>query len=216
MNCMSDTHSGSSATELVNTAERRIESRYRRILFVHKELAGLDAAAKQRGKAAPSGSFEDFAFSRIDFSVYKKIDAEEFKLLFDEGLADYTDAFFQKAFNINREKARGIIARSYIQTGSFYVCKQAGPLLLSIMRTLHTSLEFAPLFTLQELSGADRLRLMAELLNGTIICHSDNSRTKLFVPRGNPEGPLLCGTFYPLGKACTITLIPSISELEDY
>ncbi|MDR2701425.1 MAG: hypothetical protein LBB72_03230 [Spirochaetaceae bacterium] len=205
---MSDTPDNASALALVNTIKRRIESRYTRLLFVHKELAGLDAAAKQQEKLTPSGSFEDFVFSRIDFSVYKKIDAEEFRLLFDDGLADYSEAFYQKAFNMNREEVRGVIARSYIQAGPFYVCKQAGHLILSIMRTLHTSLEFAPIIAAGELSGADQLRLMAELLDGTVIRHSDNSETKLFVPGKNSGSPLLCGTFYPLGKACTITLIP--------
>jgi hypothetical protein len=205
---MNDTPGGSSALALVNTVKRRIESRYTRLLFVHKELASLDAATKQQEKLTPSGSFEDFVFSRINFSVYKKIDAEEFRLLFDDGLADYTDAFYQKAFRMNREEVHGVITRSYIQAGPFYVCKQAGHLLLSIMRTLHTSLEFAPIIVDGELSGADHLRLMAELLDGTVIRHSDNSETKLFVPGKNSGGSLLCGTFYPLGKACTITLIP--------
>jgi len=208
MSCMSDTPDAPSAIALVNTVKRRIESRYRRLLFVHRELADLDAAVKQRGDA-PAESFEDFVFSRIDFSVYKKIDAEEFRLLFDDGLDDYADAFFQKAFNMNREKVRSVIAGAYIQAGAFYLCKQAGPLLLSIMRTLHTSLEFAPIIAAGELSGADQLRVMAELLNGTVIRHSDNSETKLFIPGGNSGSPLLCGTFYPLGKACTIVLIPS-------
>jgi hypothetical protein len=205
---MNDAPSQSSDLAFVNTVKRRIESRYMRILFVHKELAGLDAAAKQREKITPYGSFEDFVFSRIDFSVYKKIDAEEFRLLFDEGLADYTETFYQKAFNMNREEVRGVIARSYIQAGPFYVCKQAGPILLSIMRTLHTSLEFSPLFAGEELSSTDQFRFILELLNGAVIRHSDNSETKLFAPSENSGGPLLCGTFYPLGKACTITLIP--------
>jgi len=205
---MSGTTDASSATALVNTVKRRIESRYRRILFVHRELADLDAAVKQQG-GTPPGSFEDFVFSRIDFSVYNKIDADEFRLLFDDGLDDYADAFYQKAFNMNREKVRSVIASSYIQEGSFYLCKQAGHLILSIMRTLHTSLEFAPIITAAELSDADQLRQVAELLNGTVIRHSDNSETKLFTPGGNSGSPLLCGTFYPLGKACTIVLIPA-------
>jgi len=200
-----------SAVELVNTIRQRIESRYRRILFVHQELAALDAAAKQREN--PSGeSFEDFVFSRIDFSKYKKIDAEEFRLLFDEGLADYTEGFYQKAFAMSSEEIRALILSSYLRIGPFYVCKKAGPLLLSIMRTLHTSLEFAPLLDAEDVSGAEQLRLAATLLDGVVIRHDDNGETKLFVPAGKNGSPLLsgallCGTFYPLGKAYTVTLI---------
>jgi hypothetical protein len=223
---MNDTTSNSASGDnsasiaLVNTIKRRIESRYRRILFVHKELAKLDAAAKQQKKTAgisrrandserrfPSGSFEDFVFSRIDFSVYKKIDAEEFRLLFDEGLDDYTEMFYQQNFNMSREETRKVIARSYLRIGPFYLCKKASPLLLSIMRTVHTSLQFAPLLDAE----GKQLRIMAELLDGVVIRQSDNTETKLFVPAASSGGkngaPLLCGTFYPLGKACTITLV---------
>jgi hypothetical protein len=218
---MSDTPGNPAAIALVNTIKRRIESRYTRILFVHKELAGLDAAANHQKKGTKGESFEDFVFSRIDFSVYKKIDAKEFLLLLDEGLSDYTEAFYKKAFNMNVDEVRGVITSSYIRAGPFYLCKKAGPLLLSIMRTLHTSLEFAPLLDTSEFSGIEQLRLMAELLDGTVIRHSDNSETKLFVPavnsaeisgsqNGESSGePLLCGTFYPFGKAYTITLIPA-------
>jgi hypothetical protein len=198
----------SASIALVNTIKRRIESRYRRILFVHKELAKLDTAAKQQEQTTAAGSFEDFVFSRIDFSVYKKIDAEEFRLLFDEGLDDYTEMFYQQNFNMTREETRKVIARSFIRIGPFYLCKKAGPLLLSILRTVHTSLQFAPL--LDPELGPEQLRLTVELLDGVVIHHSDNSETKLFVPAnstGKSGGPLLCGTFYPLGKACTITLV---------
>jgi hypothetical protein len=216
------------AMALVNTIKQRVESRYRRILFVHQELAKLNAAAD--GKL-PKNSFEDFVFSHIDFSIYKKIDAEEFTLLFDKGLDDYTEAFYQKAFAMNREAIRAIINSAYIRVGPFYVSKKTSPLLLSIMRTLHTSLEFAPLLGVDDVSGVEQISLAASLLNGIQVPHSDNSETRLFVPEkpaapgavpgaaateaasdipASAPTPLLCGTFYPLGKAYTITLIPFI------
>lgn len=194
---------------LVNTIKQRIESRYRRILFVHKELEKLNAAAEKgagNGRL-PKRSFEDFVFSHIDFSIYKKIEAEEFTLLFDKGLDDYTEAFYQKAFDMNREEIRKVINCAYIRIGPFFVCKKTSALLLSLMRTLHTSLEFAPLLGAEDVSGSEQLTLASALLDGVQISHSDNSETRLFTPEANA---LLCGTFYPLGKAYTITLIPSL------
>ena len=210
MNGLSDT--------LLALVRRRLESRYRRILFVHKELAKIDRAAKQavsenaRNRTVPGGSFEDFVFNRIDFSVYKKIDADEFRLLFDEGLADYSDAFYQKNFAMDRGAVHRIITGAYIKAGPFYLCKSAGPLLLSIMRTLHTSLDFAPLLLAGEAGDPAQLRKAAELLDGQVIRHQDGMETKLFIPDAKAavqsEGDsLLCGTFHPLGKACTMGLL---------
>jgi hypothetical protein len=207
------------AEALVNTVRQRIESRYRRIRFVHQELAKLDAAAKENAGNAASlsnGSFEDFVFSRIDFSVYKKIDAEEFRLLFDEGLADYDEAFFRKAFNLSRDDVRSTIARSYIRVGPFFVSKSSGPLLLSIMRTLHSSLEFAPLLDAGDVPVREQLLAVAGVLDNIVIRHDDGMETRLFVPKADestaPSTPagtaILCGTFHPLNKAYTITLIP--------
>jgi hypothetical protein len=205
---------------LVNTIKQRVESRYRRILFVHQELEKLNAAAD--GKL-PKNSFEDFVFSNIDFSIYKKIDAEEFILLFDKGLDDYTEVFYQKLFDKSREEVRAIIKESYIRVGPFYVSKKTSPLLLSIMRTLHTSLEFAPLLCPGDVNGEENLSIAADALHGVQIPHCGNSETRLFVPEKTTAAPeaasdvpasaptsLLCGTFYPLGKAYTITLIPSL------
>jgi hypothetical protein len=221
------------AETLVNTIRQRIESRYRRIRFVHEELVKLDRAAKKQmgniphgdGSSGPAynGNFEDFVFSHIDFSVYKKIDAEEFRLLFDEGLADFEEAFFQKAFTMNRENVRSTIKSAYIKVGTFFVSKSAGPLILSIMRTLHSSLEFAPLLTSPpDLASPEQLRATAGALDGTTIRHDDGMETLLFVPKegSNPQTvkpqstgsslPVLCGTFHPLNKAYTITLIPAL------
>jgi len=190
--------------ELTERIRRRVESRYRRLCFVQKELAKLDAAVKQCGAEPPAGQFEDFVFAQIDFSIYKKIDDEEFTLIFDEGLDDYTEVFFTKAFGMGREAVRKIIRMAYIKIGPFWVCKKADPLLLSIMRTLHTSLEFAPLFSREELAGEEQYRALITALDGVEICHGDGMTTRLFVPEA---GAALCGTFYPQGKAHTISLL---------
>ena len=212
------------AETLTPVIRRRIESRYRRILFVHQELIKLDAAAKDRssditrkkspppaaGKSFPVESFEDFVFSRIDFSVYKKIDSSEFTLLFDEGLSDYEEVFYQKTFNKTRGEIHRIINDAYIKTAPFYICKNTTPLLLSIMQTLRSSLEFAPLLTGADVSGGE-LQAVVDALDGMVIRHEDGMETKLFAPEEtqvipNHQGKLF-GTFYPLGKAYTIPLI---------
>jgi len=104
------------ADEIVALVRRRIESRYRRLCFVHEELERLNALAKLEPAAknksaseqAPdlaNRSFEDFVFSRINFSVYKKIDTEEFNLLFKDGLYDYDDSFYQQFFSMNPRRS---------------------------------------------------------------------------------------------------------------
>ena len=233
------------ADEIVALVRRRIESRYRRILFVHKELDRLNALAKLEpsakieppekpelpvkpgmpaDKTETAGekagknplakrSFEDFVFSRINFSVYKKIDTEEFKLLFIDGLSDYDDSFYPKFFSINREEVKKIINESYVKAGPVYLCKKSGPLLLSIMRTVHTSLDFAPLLGSADIPDREGIKAVAGVLNGLVIKHDDGMETKLFAPKPEDNNcnvqsaALLCGTFHPLGKACTITLI---------
>ena len=203
------------AEELVLLVRRRIESRYQRILFVQKELNRLNALAKLEPalNTPAQRSFDDFVFSRINFSVYKKIETDEFNLLFLEGLGDYEDAFYLKMFSMNREEIRKTINNGYVKAGPFYLCRKPGPLLLSIMRTLHTSLEFAPVLGREEIAEEEQIMAVAEILNGQVIRHDDGTETRLFMPKtdkkDNDAGkdPILCGTFYPLGKACTIVLI---------
>ena len=208
------------ADEIVALVRRRIESRYRRLLFVHKELERLNALAKLEPAAKKTGtvektpgvldlsnrSFEDFVFSRINFSIYKKIDTEEFLLLFCEGLSDYEDAFYMKFFSMNREEVRKVINASYVKAGPVYLCKKSSHLLLSIMQTVHTSLEFAPLLGSGDIAGRDQIKAVAGVLDGLVIRHDDGMETNLFIPEAEKKA-LLCGTFHPLGKACTITLI---------
>ena len=231
---MSDSRAPDAGT-LIETLNRRLESRYRRIKFVYQELArlnsvlksvdtppaavpagGVPAAAASRAIAgvpaatapqaiAGGGSVEDLVFKNIDFSVYKKIEEEEFRLLFDEGLEDYDDDFFENAFKMSRAEVRIIILSSYIKIGPFFVCKKSGPLLLAIMRTLQTSLDFAPVLTVTDTESQSRYSALTSALDGVGIRHGDGTETRLFVPR---EGAALSGTFHPLGKAHTIALLP--------
>ena len=234
------------ADEIVALVRQRIESRYRRLVFVHEELARLNAMARlepaakqktspqQKNQTAPeelsenhpdpavknsppntlaNRSFEDFVFSRINFALYKKINTEEFVLLFDKGLADYEDVFYQKAFSLSREEVQETIKKAYVKAGPVYLCKKTSPLLLSIMRTVHTSLDFAPLLGNDDIPDKEQIKAVAGVLDGLVIRHDDGMETKLFIPKEDEKNPpiqgqpLLCGTFHPLGKACTIALI---------
>jgi hypothetical protein len=190
-----------SAEEITALIQRRMESRYRRIKFVHEELSRLNQKASQR-KAGDPASFEDFAFNNADFSVYQKIPVDEFELLYVAGLEDFAESFYQKAFKANREKIRDSISRSYIKVGPFYVLKKANPLILSIMRSLHTSLEFAPLLAAADFAGNGALSGIIAALDGVVIRHDDGAQTKLRV-----KDAVLTGIFYPFGKAFTVTLM---------
>jgi hypothetical protein len=210
---------------------------------VYGELAKVDAKTRAKGRAGPGahpggpgvpansagsdsaalsptsgavyrGSFEDLVFSTIDFSIYRKIDVEEFSLLFDEGLKDFGESFYQKAFKTNRENIRKTIFRFYLKAGPFYICRKTNPLILSIMRSLHTSLEFAPLLAPDDLAGnAAGYRSIIAALDGVVIRHDDGMETRLFTrsPDANArtEGQvtLLWGIFHPFGKAHTIPLL---------
>jgi len=223
------------ADDIAALVRRRIESRYRRIVFVHEELERINALAKfepsakqrvpsqQEGEAAGKSSaieklsgrsFEDFVFSRINFSVYKKIDVEEFQLLFRDGLHDYDESFYLKIFSIGRAEVWRTINECYVKAGPFYLCKKSSPLLLSIMRTVHTSLEFAPLLGSDDIADKNDLKAVAGVLDGLVVKHDDGMETKLFIPKPEdsnnlniPAKAILCGTFNPLGKACTIMLM---------
>jgi hypothetical protein len=240
----------SAEDELIALIRRRIESRYRRICFVYEELQKLDAAAKAEARAkadatkkaaipadaatssakqakaavaakTSAASFEDFAFSHIDFSVYKKIDADEFTLLFDFGLDDYDDAFFTASFKMSRAETAALIKKAYIKAGPWFLCKNPKLLLLSVMRTLHTALTFAPLISKKDY---DKVEELAAALDGVVIRHEDGMETALFVPKaetgsaglssgaGSSAEPManagkLRGTFHPFGKAHTIDLL---------
>ncbi|MDR3139477.1 MAG: hypothetical protein LBT95_07360 [Treponema sp.] len=125
----------------------RLESRYLRIRCVQEELSGLDFNLIKPGMV-----FEDFIFSRIDFSIYNKIEEQTFCLLYDRGLDDYEDAFFEKNFKRNRSEIGDIIRRNYKKIGPLYynLRGQGNPLLLAIMRTLRISLDFCPLLNREE------------------------------------------------------------------
>jgi len=201
--------------------KRRIDRRYRRLCRMQEELGRLDFR-----KAAPGISPEDYIFSRIDFSRYRTMNKNEFEHLFPEGIADFGDAFFKKNFGLAEKEIQSLIERSYERTDRTYTLQQADAgknrLILSIMRTLETSLETLPLFSSEEIKeetenllgfvgarqqfipGKELLYpLLVSGLDNVLITHEDGLETKLFISSTGD----LSGTFRPGGKPWTVILI---------
>jgi len=207
---------------------RRLNRHYLRLCRVTSELDRLDLS-----KVAPYSlqafSLEDFVFSNIDFSRYREIAEKDFGLFQPEALADFSEEFFRKNFGFCRVEVQSIIEGSYKKTqGQFinegkYKMIRENPLILSIMRTLETSLDNLPLFTFEEMQeevaklpdhtikrtiipDVDTLyRHLVSSLDNVTVTHEDGMVTKLFVSR---EGELT-GTFRPGNKPWTRVLIPN-------
>jgi hypothetical protein len=199
-----------------------IHRRYLRLCRLQGELAGLDLK-----KAKPGDSLEDFVFSRIDFLRYREMEANYFETLFLEGLKDFGEAFFKEKFYLDKKEIQSMIETSYEKTEGLYRLQRENSMILSVMRTLETSLEDLPLFTpeeigeeLKKLPGFDdgslgsfspEIRnldtlysLLVLCLDGVVITHEDGIETKLALStEGNLEG-----IFRPDNKPWTRILIP--------
>ena len=203
--------------------KRRLDRRYARLCRVQEELGRLDFK-----KAPPGVSPEDFIFSRIDFSRYREMSEKEFGDLFPEGLTDFDDGFFEKNFGLNKTEIQSLIEESYKKTAGTYIIRKESPSILSvlsIMRTLDTSLESSPLFTAEETlmelrnllgfvgkgAGIPGIELLYPLLvlslDNVCITHEDGMTTKLFISDGGD----LAGTFLPGNKPWTLVLISAKS-----
>jgi hypothetical protein len=215
---------------------QRLKRRYRRLCFVQEELGRLNSLKAPagnnslKGKTSGGISFEDFVFSNMDFSRYKKIPEEDFSFYL-EGIEDFDIGFFMKNFRINPAGAEEAISGAYKKIGPFYCLLKKNPLILSLMRTLETSLESVPLIQEEEILNelnalythlnakkspqAETSRgiftfenigpffsFLLNRLDGLRILHSDGNETKLFV---NNEGKL-SGTFMPGNKPWTLSL----------
>jgi hypothetical protein len=222
------------AAALWGPVRRGLNRRYLRMRFVQSELERLNFK-----KAGPGVTFNDFVFDQIDFSAYKKIAEEEYSLYSREGLEDFDAPFFTRNFRLSREKVQALIDGAYIRIGGFYYIRQEkalfNPLLMSILRTLQTSLEFVPLFTREAIQDECRAilcslrhdgetdkdaflrredgpsRLFASLLralHGVSALHTDGMKTDLSAVQ-EENTLLLRGAFHPRNKAYTITLAKS-------
>jgi hypothetical protein len=206
---------------------RRLDRRYARICVVYRELSKLDFT-----KAKPGTGFEDLVFAQTDFDAYGKISREDFNAFFDEGLDDFEDSFYRYNLMMDRSAVQSAISRWYKSDGDYYVHTGANPLLLGIMRSLHTALDFAPLIrpgeALEETAllirflqsksvlGEDALLALNQnpdalffallrSLDKATVTHPDGAATTLFIQEGS-DPPVLCGTFRPENKAHTIRL----------
>ena len=198
-----------------------IHRRYLRLCRLQGELAGLDLK-----KAEPGVSLEDFVFSKIDFSRYKEIEDEYFETLFLEGLKDFAEAFFKEKFYLDRKEIQSMIETDYKKTEGIYRLQRENSMILSVMRTLETSLEDLPLFTPEEISeelkkipGFDsgsiesftpEIRNVEMLFPLLVLCldgvvfRGEGMETKLAISaEGNLEG-----IFQPDNKPWTRILIP--------
>ena len=201
--------------------QRKIDRLYRRLCRVQEELSRLDLK-----KAASGTALEDFVFSQIDFSRYREMDEKDYQRLFPEGLKDFDDAFYTKNFGYQREEIQSLIEGSYVKNQGIYKIQKESPLVLSVLRTLETSLETSPLFTAEEIheelqnlidfiGGVEKRELLPGMkrlypflvssLENVIFSHEDGMKTKLFIgSQGDLEG-----TFQPGGKPWTRVLIPA-------
>ena len=206
---------------------RRLSRHYLRLCRVTDELGQLDfkkaAQGNQKGFSMGGFSLEDFVFSGIDFSRYREIDEKEFGLFQGEALADFGEGFYKKNFGLCRSEVQSVIEGCYKKISGQYKMTRGNPLILSIMRTLETSLDNSPLITVEEIQeNAGKLpdftgkristtemntlyRQLVLSLNNASVTHGDGMVTKLFISR---EGEL-SGVFRPGNKPWTRVLINS-------
>jgi hypothetical protein len=199
---------------------RRLDRRYARICVVHAELGKLDFK-----KAKPGTGLEDMVFAQTDFNRYKEINREDFNTFFDEGLDDFDDSFYKKNCMMDRGAVRNAIFHRYRLEGEHYYCVAGNLLLLGIMRTLHTSLDFAPLIRVEETQRECETLIRFLQSQGVTVPGLTHNFSALFAalvrsldkvtvihPDGmaatlSLNGETLNGTFYPANKAHTIRLI---------
>jgi len=197
--------------------KKRIHRLYYRLCRLQEELGQLNLK-KAKPNISLGLALEDFIFSNIDFSRYKEINENYYTKLFAEGLADFADGFLRENFNRGREEIKTLIETSYEKTEGFYKIKNENPLIISVMRTLETSLETIPPFSLEEImeelsripanyGGRENLEkiysLLVSSLDGVFIAHDDGMATKLFIT----DSGELAGTFRPADKPWTRVLI---------
>jgi hypothetical protein len=213
-------------TTTANTVEglikRRIDRIYFRLCRAQEELGSLDFK-KAYPSLSPGTTLEDFVFSRIDFSRYRKITEADFESLFLEGVADFSGSFFEKKFNLGKVETQLLVKECYEKANGVYRLQKENPLILSVMRTLEISLETSPLFTIEEIQneldylqglvGANTkmpeakklFSLLLLSLENVDITHKDGMVTKLFT---SPQDGL-SGIFRPGDKPWTRVLIPA-------
>ncbi|MDR1211348.1 MAG: hypothetical protein LBK40_03855 [Spirochaetaceae bacterium] len=208
----------------------KLERRYLRLCFVQESLEHIDFK-----KAKPGQGFEEFMLGQTDFSRYTSLDEKIFNGLFINGLDDYPGSFFSSAFRMKKEALRTLVLASYAEKEGKRVLIKNNLFILSVMRTLHSSLDFAPLWdeeaVLNELGavlsffaerriidkgpsaaaeerGGEIFLCLLSLFHHAEYAQEDGSKTRLFL---TPFRGRLClaASFTPLGKAHSLVLASS-------
>jgi len=197
--------------------KKRINRLYCRLCRLQEELGRLDLK-KAKPNVSLGLSAEDYIFSSIDFSRYREINENYFTKLFAEGLADFGEDFLMKNFKRGKGEIKTLIETSYKKVEGVYKIGKDSPLILSVMRTLETSLDTLPLFSLEEITeelnripanygGRENQQklysLLVTSLDGVLVTHDDGMTAKLFI---NDSGEL-AGTFRPADKPWTVALV---------
>jgi hypothetical protein len=197
--------------------KKRINRLYYRLCRLQEELGQLDLK-KARPNVSLGLALEDFVFSNIDFSRYKEINENYFTMLFAEGLEDFGESFLRENFKRGGKEIKTLIGESYKKAEGVYKIEKASPLVLSVMRTLETSLDTLPLLGLEEITkefdsipakygGRENQKkiysLLVTSLDGVLITHNDGMTTKLFITASGE----LAGTFRPADKPWTRVLV---------
>jgi hypothetical protein len=215
------------ASECITETGAKLERRYRRLCFVQEALEKINFK-----KAKPGQGFEDFMLGQTDFSFYASIDEETFTGLFIKGLEDYPDSFFMTAFRTGRATIQKLMLESYAAKAGKRELVKKNLFILSVMRTLHSSLDFGPLWDKEGILGEFKAvltflkehRIIGEgqeaiakergdeiflcllsLFHHTRWRHKDGAGTRLFLA---PLRDSLClsGTFSPGGKPHSLAL----------
>jgi hypothetical protein len=206
-----------------NIVTKNIDRRYRRIAFVQQSLEKINFS-----KAKPDSKFEDFIFAQSDFSIYEKIDAETFQCFYIDGLDDLSDDFFTRILSRNKSEIQNIISARFKLVDGFYV-SDGNPFLISILRSIHTSLDFAPFpnqnqcyseleklleFLQKNVNLPDRFfQYLAQeeddlfcallgLFDKTEIMHRDGMKSRFVFGEENGNAALFI-VYHPHGKAYT-------------
>ena len=198
--------------------EKRIDRHYKRLCRVQEELENLNA---RKNAAKNDTSFKDFAFSNTDFTPYKKMPIKQYEMLIPEALGDFKEEFLRGNFGMGRKDLHIFLENKYVKQDDHYILKEDNPLVISIMRSLDTSLDNADLFSFGEIESElsllssfievpetkELFPLLVSCLDKLTISHSDGQKTKLFIQ--SPDE--LRAVFMPGSKAWTRVLIPSFS-----
>ena len=127
--------------------QKKIYSRWLRIKFINEEFSKLDLS-----KANKDMSFDEFIWKNRNPNEFDQIPKSVFKSVFQDGLSDFSELFFLRAFGKSRDEIRRIISNCYRKKDGFYIlrsgCRSRSDY---FMRIIQTTVIFSPIFSQEEL-----------------------------------------------------------------